>query len=859
MTGITRPTGEQLRFNSSSTGSHILDDYLEAAEIGGRRLDELLSQLFDPSGNFDASLFEFRVDPTGGLFEFRVGQFIDPEAGWASTGQTIFNPRGDWASAQTYARLDCVSHANEFYICVTPHTSTASFDATKWSKVLDQNPLNVAVDTAEFYANQAIAAAASITGAVNIPIQTFAGTGAQTNFTLTLQPSSAEALLVTVDNIVQQPTVAYTVAGNTLTFTTAPANGTAISVRYLGGTLNQMPVQTKAATFTLSDAENFSVLNCTANLTINCQPAATAGNGFLTIVKTNGNSITVDPNSTEQIDGLATKVFTSDFFLWCDGSAWLSFAPAGGGGAVASVFGRSGAVVATAGDYTASQITNTPAGTLAATTVQAALNELDSEKAAIGHNHDSEYALISHVHDDTDIPTLGNAIDDRVSALLVFNEGLDSFYSDPTNELTISLDLFTDTTMGGVPASGGGTTNFLRADGTWAAPPGGGGISDGDKGDITVSAGGATWTLDAAVVTNAKLANMATQTIKGRNTAGSGDPEDLSVATVKTMLNLAGSNTGDQTITLTGDVTGTGTGSFAATIANDAVTNAKLANVATATLKGRATAGTGDPEDLTGTQATALLDTFTSTLKGLVPASGGGTSNYLRADGTWASPAGGSADGTLLDILIYTASGSFTKATYSGLQFVIAHVVGAGGGGAGCDGTASQVSRGSAGGAGAYAWKKIAAASLSTSETVTVGTGGAGGAAGANDGSPGGTSSFGAHITCTGGAQGITATAGTNVHTLNGGEGGTATGGDVNIPGSPAEFAVRSSSGTGNSGNSGAGPFGGAVSGTNGTGDGVNATAPGAGGGSSQSKDATNYAGGNGADGIVIVYVYGTP
>lgn len=38
---------------------------------------------------------------------------------------------------------------------------------------------------------------------------------------------------------------------------------------------------------------------------------------------------------------------------------------------------------------------------------------------------------------------------------------------------------------------------------------------------------------------------------------------------------------------------------------------------------------------------TALLNNFTSTLKGLTPLSGGGTTNYLRADGTWASPPGG--------------------------------------------------------------------------------------------------------------------------------------------------------------------------------------------------------------------------
>src|ERR1700748_1006433 len=49
---------------------------------------------------------------------------------------------------------------------------------------------------------------------------------------------------------------------------------------------------------------------------------------------------------------------------------------------------------------------------------------------------------------------------------------------------------------------------------------------------------------------------------------------------------------------------------FRALVADDipTITNDKLADVATQTFKGRATAGTGSPEDLSAAQATALLN-----------------------------------------------------------------------------------------------------------------------------------------------------------------------------------------------------------------------------------------------------------
>lgn len=156
-------------------------------------------------------------------------------------------------------------------------------------------------------------------------------------------------------------------------------------------------------------------------------------------------------------------------------------------------------------------------------------------------------------------------------------------------------------------------------------------------GDVTASGtGSVVATIANNVVTLAKMATMATASFLGRNTAGTGNVEVLSVATVKSLLGLTGTNSGDQTITLIGDVTGSGTGSFTATIANNAVTLAKMATMATDSFLGRTTAGTGNVESLSASVAGLILapawTSFTPTLSGMTL--GNGTlSCYLQTIG----------------------------------------------------------------------------------------------------------------------------------------------------------------------------------------------------------------------------------
>jgi hypothetical protein len=132
--------------------------------------------------------------------------------------------------------------------------------------------------------------------------------------------------------------------------------------------------------------------------------------------------------------------------------------------AVASVFGRTGTVTATNGDYTASNITNVPAGGIVATEVQAALNELDGDKLAKASNLSD---LVSPSTARTNLG-LGSAATQSTTYFLQTANNLSDLASVTTARSNLGLGTMAVQNAASVSITGGsitGITDLAVADG----------------------------------------------------------------------------------------------------------------------------------------------------------------------------------------------------------------------------------------------------------------------------------------------------------------------------------------------------------------------------------------------------------
>jgi len=150
---VTRVPSEQLSFRSAATGEHLLDTYLEDAEVAGQRLDQLMAKLFNATtGEVDAFTFTYTNDSGGQKINLSIGGQASNEI--ASFTQLFTDIATAKASALSDVEVKRVAAALSETNASTSATNAAISESNASTA---KTAAETARDLAQTYANQAYA------------------------------------------------------------------------------------------------------------------------------------------------------------------------------------------------------------------------------------------------------------------------------------------------------------------------------------------------------------------------------------------------------------------------------------------------------------------------------------------------------------------------------------------------------------------------------------------------------------------------------------------------------------------------------------------------------------------------------